>query len=114
MNDNMKRALELAQEILDVGHVQEEAAERYKREVLAKMKAGGKGYQTAAGALIEMRDSGELREEANDRYQAILHELDAAADGDDEAEEAETEGTATPTRKPAVARKPAARAKSKG
>lgn len=132
----MAYALVLAKSIEEDGQVREESAKRFKSVIRGLEKSPARSI----AALIDMRNSGELREEANDRYQAILSEYrtftqanpdhpDAEQgddDGDDgdgqaDAEDALTKAPPAPTPVPApapapkaaAARKPAARASAR-
>lgn len=87
MTDRSAHAIALLERIESDGHVREESAHQWA-DVMALAREGKR--LAAVAGLLEMRERGELREEANERALEAVHELEAI--GDDPPPAGEGEG----------------------
>lgn len=84
MTDRSAHAIALLERIQSDGHVREESAHRWVDVI--DLARGGQ-HQAAVDSIVELRERGELREEANERALEAVHELKALAAESAPAEE---------------------------
>ena len=80
--ERLAHAIALLERIARDGHVREDSAARWSA-VIAQASEGRTAQ--AAAEVLDMRQTGELREEANERALEAVHELEAIGDDSDDS-----------------------------